>query len=148
MIADLWNKDVDWPHGIAAVRAKLHQEHLAADKLVNFAALASSVIASCELRPDVCLFLHFAGYLDVGGVISLKDAFQSHGQAIPRKHLAVLGYTREINPPPAVAPLFVDTLLHPLEQTLEQVFGKHLASQKAVADDQRVSAVIFVEDLE
>src|SRR5690606_15291984 len=118
-LADLWNKDVDWPHGIAAVGAKLHQEHFAADELVDFAALASTVIASCELRPDVCLFLNFAGYLDVGGVISLKNAFQSHGQSIPRKHFAVLGYTSEIYPPPALAPLLIDTLLHSLEQTLE-----------------------------
>ena len=81
--------------------------------------ISSPVIPSCKLRPNVRLFFYFTGHLDIGGVVSLKDTLQSHGQAITGKHLAVFGYASEIHSPPTFAPLLVDALLHSLKQSLK-----------------------------
>lgn len=70
-LPDLRLKDIHRPHWITAMRTKFHQEHLAADELVDLPTFAGVVIASSKLRPYVRLLFHIARHFDIGWIVGL-----------------------------------------------------------------------------
>src|SRR5262249_20877691 len=82
--------------------------------------------------------LQLAWDLQIARVWLIHDAFDRHGQSIPREDFAVLRETDEINSAPQRLSSSLDRLFGLVAQRHKEIPGKDLAAQQAISDNQRV----------